>query len=80
MDNSKASAKAANNFPEVDFSANTKSQPALIKSKLQKIKCYQGICNNGGAFAIAANNFKKMTIIDIFFKFPNTKLQKGYIY
>ena len=34
MDNSKARAIAANNFPEVDFSANTKTQLALIKFKL----------------------------------------------
>ena len=58
MDNSKARAIAANNFPEVDFSANTKTQLALIKFQLWKITCYQGMCNNGGAPAIAANNFQ----------------------
>ena len=74
MDNSKARAIAANNFPEVDFSANTKTQLALIKFQLWKITCYQGMCNNGGAPAIAANNLQKLSN---FFKFPNTKLQKG---
>ena len=67
MDNSKARAIAANNFPEVDFSANTKTQLALIKFQLWKITCYQGMCNNGGAPAIAANNFQK---IPFFLGFP----------
>ena len=66
MDNSKARAIAANNVPEVDFSANTKTQLALIKFQLWKI-FYQGMCNNGFAPAIAANNFQK---IPIFFGFP----------
>ena len=34
MDNSKAPAIAANNFPESDFLANTKSQLALIRFEL----------------------------------------------
>ena len=67
MDNSKARAIAANNCPEVDFSANTKTQLARIKFKLWEITCYQGICNNGGAPAIAANNFQK---IPFFWGFP----------
>ena len=33
-DYSRARAIAANDFPEVDFSANTKSQLALIKFRL----------------------------------------------
>ena len=67
-DNSKARVIAANNFPEVYFSANTKSQLALIKLKFYKITHYKGICNNGGAFSIAAHNFQKKIW------FPNTKL------
>ena len=59
MANSKARAIAANNFPEVDFSANTKTQLALIEFKLWEITCYQGICNNGGAPAIAAKKNRK---------------------
>ena len=61
MDNSKARAIAANIFPEIVFFANTKIQLAFIKSKLWEITSYQGICNNGGAPAMAPNNFQKMS-------------------
>ena len=64
MDNCKALARATLILPESDFWANTKFQLALIDFQLEKSRLVQGICNNGAAFAIAANNVQKAKLSD----------------
>ena len=54
-----------NYFPESDFSANTQFQLAHYDFKLEKSRLVRSICNNGAAFAIAANDKNR---------FLNTKL------